>query len=126
MRPSHIHLAAAAALAALLLGPASAAPLSLSYIGQQVLPTATDFQGTRVGGLSGIDHVGNGQYIAISDDRSQFNPARYYNLSLDLSSTRFSGVNFTAVTTLRDPSGNAYPALAVDPEAAQRQPAVHL
>ena len=102
--------------------PDAAAPLSLSYIGQQVLPTDTDFQGTRVGGQSGIEHVGNGQQVAIRDGRSQVNPARYDNLSLNLSSTSFSGVNFTGVTTLRDPAGNPHPTLSIDPESIRRLP----
>ena len=102
--------------------PDAAAPLSLSYIGQQVSPTATDFQGTRVGGLSGIEHTGNGQQVAIRDDRSQINPAGYDNLSLNLSSTSFSGVNFTGVATLRDPAGNPHPTLSIDPESIRRLP----
>ena len=102
--------------------PDAAAPLSLSYIGQQVSPTATDFQGTRVGGQSGIEHVGNGQQVAIRDGRSQVNPAGYDNLSLNLSSTSFSGVNFTGVTTLRDPAGNPHPTLSIDPESIRRLP----
>jgi len=99
---------------------AGAAPLNLSYIGQQILPTATFFNGTQVGGLSGIDYVGGGQYVAISDDRSQINPARFYSLDLALTSTAFTGVNFTKVTNFKDPSGNNYATFAIDPESIRR------
>lgn len=112
----------AAAAAWTMAAPAMAANLSLSFIGQQTLPTATDYQGTRVGGLSGIDYIGGGSYFAISDDRSQINPARYYSLDLDLTSTAFTGVNFTGVTTLQAPGGGAYAPLAIDPESIRLLP----
>ena len=113
-------LVTAAALA--LAGTASAASLNLRYIGQQVLPTATFYQGTQVGGLSGIDYIGGGQYIAISDDRSQINHARFYGIDLALTSGAFSGVSFTGVTTLLDPTGNPYAAFSIDPEAIRKLP----
>jgi len=97
---------------------------TLGYLGQQVLPTATQFLGTQVGGLSGLDfNPVTGGYVAISDDRSTINPARYYDLSLDVS--RFArsnnpgsaGVQLTHVTTLLAPDGNAFPSNGVDPES---------
>lgn len=96
---------------------ASAAPLSLRFIGQQTLPTGTQFGGTTVGGLSGLDYLGAGQYVAISDDRSQINPARFYTLDLALTEAAFTGVSFTGTTTLKTPGGGTYPALSIDPEA---------
>lgn len=105
-----------------LAGAASAASLDLRFIGQQVLPTATFYQGTQVGGLSGIDYIGGGQYIAISDDRSQINNARYYGIDLALTSSAFTGVSFTGVTTLLDPAGNPYATFSIDPEAIRRLP----
>lgn len=110
----------AATTAVLALMPVGASALSLRYIGQQTLPTATSYAGTQVGGLSGIDYIGGGTYVAISDDRSQINPARFYTLGLDLTPTAFSGVHFTAVTTLKTPGGTAYPTLAIDPESIRR------
>lgn len=101
---------------------ASAASLDLRYIGQQVLPTSTFYQNTQVGGLSGIDYIGDGQYIAISDDRSQIGPARYYDLDLSLTSAAFSGVTFTGVTTLLDQTGNPYPIFSIDPESIRKLP----
>lgn len=100
--------------------PAIAAP-SLRYIGQQVLPTATFFDGTQVGGLSGIDYLGGGSYATISDDRSQINPARFYTIDLELTNQAFTGVRFTAVTTLKAPGGSPYSALQIDPESIRRK-----
>ncbi len=85
--------------------------------------------GTTVGGLSGIDYVATGnRYVAISDDRSGVNPARYYDLSLDLAQFQRSatpgmaGVNFNAVTTLQKPGGGAFTLNTVDPEGIRFNP----
>lgn len=103
--------------------PALSADWSLSYIGQQIVASGTSFQGTTVGGLSGIDFdASTGTYFAISDDRSGLNAARFYNLSLDIG--RFArsatpgaaGVAFNSVTTLQTPTGAAFATNTVDPE----------
>lgn len=102
---------------------ALSADWSLSYIGQQIVASGTSFDGTTVGGLSGIDFdAGTGTYFAISDDRSGLNAARFYNLSLDID--RFArsatpgaaGVVFNSVTTLQTPTGAAFAPNTVDPE----------
>ena len=98
--------------------PATAQDLTLTYLGQQVLPFNLSFGGTPVGGLSGVDYNPlDGRYIAISDDRSQNAPARFYDLDFQVSSAGFTGVSVTGVTTLQQPGGGAYPALAIDGEA---------
>lgn len=103
--------------------PALSADWSLSYIGQQIVASGTSFQGTTVGGLSGIDYdASTGTYFAISDDRSGLNAARFYNLSLDIG--RFArsatpgaaGVAFNSVTTLQTPATAAFATNTVDPE----------
>lgn len=102
----------------------AAAPFSLNYIGQNIVPTGATVFGTTVGGLSGIDYnAASGTYYAISDDRSALNPARYYTLSLDLNqfsrsaTPGFAGVAFNSVTTLLNPAGSAFPTNGVDPES---------
>jgi hypothetical protein len=72
------------------------------------VPSGTTALGTALGGLSGIDfNASTGGYIAISDDRSAFNSARYYNLQLELSQFNRNvapgnaGVTFTAVESIR-------------------------
>lgn len=51
--------------------PAERTVSSLRLIGQQVLPRRIEFNGTVVGGLSGIDYdVLNQRYVLISDDRT--------------------------------------------------------
>lgn len=97
---------------------------SLRYLGQQVVPHGLEYAGTIVGGLSGIDFdPSSHRFFAISDDRSERQPARYYTLELDLAAfnTReqpgFDGVRFVGVTTLKTTEGAAHAEGTIDPEA---------
>lgn len=128
----------AAALAGALLGvaapPAHAAPGSRpvtttttpSFIGSATLPTGLTFEGTTVGGLSGTTYDAERDvYYALSDDRSQFSPARVYTLSIDLSDGALGpgDVTILDVTTLLDAGGQPFRALSVDPEGIALTPA---
>src|SRR3954469_4245962 len=65
--------------------PAPAASARLRLIGEAVLPHGLQFRGTTVGGLSGIDHdPATGRWVAISDDRSELQAARFYTLQVDV------------------------------------------
>lgn len=104
-------------------------PAQLRYIGQYIVPHNMPYQGTLVGGLSGIDYdEKQQQYYLICDDRSERNPARYYTAQLHFSATHFDSVQFTAVTTLRQSNGQPFPSnkinpmLAPDPEAMRLNP----
>lgn len=102
---------------------AGAASLNVQYLGQKTLPTGTQALGTELGGLSGIDYnPATGGFVAIADDRSQINPARYYNLSLNYDLGGFNSVTVDAVTTLLRPDGTAFPALSLDPESIRIRP----
>jgi hypothetical protein len=137
-RIERLWLASLAALLALSLAGCQLLPglqqphsqLEFVFIGQQVLPHGYRYAGTTVGGLSGIDYdAATGRYWAISDDRSEFGPSRFYELALDLS--QFSktadpghpGVTFHGVQTLKRLDGSTFadvrtnPGRAADPEA---------
>lgn len=112
------------AVLAAIAAPLGAQAADFKYLGQQIVPTGAMFAGTQVGGLSGIDYdAATGGYVAISDDRSQINPARFYNLSLDLAAFSRSntpgqaGVRIDGVTTLQTPAGTPFPSNGVDPES---------
>lgn len=101
--------------------PVQASSLQLNFIGQSIIPTGTQYQGTTVGGLSGITYdYANNSFYAISDDRSQTNPARFYTANIDPNQFNANGINsgvtFTGVTTLLQPGGTTFPALTLDPE----------
>ncbi len=91
---------------------------SLQFIGQAIFPTGTQFAGTTVGGLSSIAYdASRNVYYSISDDQSQFNPARFYTISIDVGPTFDAGdVHFDAVTTIQQPGGGPYPPGGLDPE----------
>ncbi|MEH2447903.1 MAG: phytase [Nostoc sp.] len=66
---------------------------------------------TPLGGLSGVTYDAvNNRYYAISDDRSQVAPARFYTFTAD------TGVTFTNVTPLKDTNGNFFATNSLDPE----------
>ena len=91
----------------------------VEFIGEVTFPTGYIFEGTQVGGLSGITYDRfNNVFYSISDDRSQFNPARFYTLSIDLSdgSLDKGDVKFKDVTTFSDENGNPFPEFSLDPE----------
>ncbi len=91
----------------------------IEFLGEVTFPTGTQFEGTEVGGLSGITYDREaGVFYAISDDRSQFDPARFYTLTIDLADRTLDAgdVVFTDVTTLKDASGTPFAALSLDPE----------
>jgi hypothetical protein len=109
---------ACTALVGLFATTANAAPLSLTFLGEQILPTGTQVLGTTLGGLSGIDYnPATGQYISISDDRSSLNPARFYTLDVNYSGSSFTGVTFNSVTTFKQADGTTYPTNSIDPES---------
>lgn len=117
----------------LVVAPASAAgPLDGTeraampqFVGEATLPTGLMFEGTEVGGLSGLSYdAARGVYYAISDDRSQLDPARFYTLRVDLSdgSLDSGDVSVVDVTTLRDRLGRPFPELSLDPESIALTP----
>lgn len=95
---------------------------STEFLGIVTFDTGTEFAGTEVGGLSGITYdAQRGVYYALSDDRSQQDPARYYTVSIDLSDGSLDpgDVTFEDVTFLRDQTGNLFPPRSVDPESIE-------
>ncbi|MBD2104712.1 phytase [Leptolyngbya sp. FACHB-261] len=99
--------------------PSRSTVSNVSFLGELTFPTGLQFNGTQVGGLSGITYdPSRNLYYSIADDRSEFNPARFYTLSINLSDGRLDSgdVTFEDVTTLRDASGNPFAPLSLDPE----------
>ncbi|GAA2162586.1 esterase-like activity of phytase family protein [Actinomadura napierensis] len=94
------------------------------FLGERRLPHLMKFQGTTVGGLSGIDRdPRTGDWYMISDDRWRYDPARFYTgrVDIDRRTGRFSGVRITGAHTLTGPDGKPYPGFgkprSVDPES---------
>ncbi len=93
----------------------------VEFIGFTEIPSFTEFDGTTIGGLSGIvnDPV-TGAFLAVSDDRSDGDDGtpRFYEIEIDLSdgSLEDGDVEFSSVTSLTLPTGETFDALNPDPE----------
>ncbi len=89
--------------------PVSKSGPRLRLIGHSTLAHKLQFQGTTVGGLSGLDYdKERGVYYAISDDRSDLNPARFYTLKLPVTPDSVGAPELLKVTTLQAPNGKPY------------------
>lgn len=121
-------VAATLGLAGLAPRRASAAP-RLRLVGEARLPHRLQFEGTTVGGLSGIDHdAASGLYYLLSDDGSALHPARFYTARMSLEADRLGEPTLTGVTALRQADGSTYPAAlrgiqVPDAEAIRWRPA---
>jgi ribA/ribD-fused uncharacterized protein len=107
----HFRLHRVAWLACLLAAGAGAAPVAgLRLIGVRSLSAGQSFEGTVVGGLSGLDYVAaSDRWIAVSDDRSEHGPARAYALRLDYDAQQFKAAAVESLIVLRQPDGTTYP-----------------
>jgi hypothetical protein len=89
----------------------------VDFLGQATLLTGFSFQGTELGGLSGITYNPKQKvYYAIADDRSQKAPARFYKLNLTQGSLKDGGVVPVGVTTLLNETNQPFAAGSLDPE----------
>lgn len=92
---------------------------SIEFIGEATLPKNFIFQKTEFGGLSGITYdAKNDLYYAISDDRGEKAPARFYTLKIDLSqgTLKNGDVKPVGVTNLLNPENQIYPPSETDTE----------
>ncbi|OJU90654.1 MAG: hypothetical protein BGO13_00315 [Burkholderiales bacterium 66-5] len=81
----------------------------LRLIGSVDLPTATEFGGTTVGGLSGIAYSAErDEYLLISDDRGNDGPARVYTARIHYDASHLQAPQFTGVHHPRHASGKPF------------------
>ncbi|PKI23448.1 hypothetical protein CW746_05280 [Staphylococcus succinus] len=82
----------------------------IKLIDTKTIPYNQTYKETTIGGLSGITYnPQNNKWLAISDDRSEQNPARFYEAKLNYNNDTFNNVKFTKVHTLKQPDGSTYP-----------------
>ena len=86
----------------------------LRFIGDQNFPTGEKFKDTEIGGLSGLvyDSVKN-KILAISDDRSRVNDARFYEFDLKLDDKSFN-VTPSDVIILKNKEGKSFKPMSID------------
>lgn len=101
--------------------------LSLDFLGEYQLPKQK-FKDTPVGGLSALAYDRRrDKFYALSDDRSQLAPARFYTLVLktkrtDKGEMGLEKVEVEDVTFIRDESGETYAQGSIDPEGIAVSP----
>ena len=101
----------------------------IDFLGEVDFETGFIFEGTEVGGISGIAYDPDANlYYGLSDDRgnrstpadgaSPDEPSRYYDISIDLSdgSLDDGDVTFEGVTTLLNVAGSPFNPGTTDPE----------
>lgn len=88
----------------------------LKFLAEYDIPYNKNFKNTIIGGLSGIDYNATSNiYYMISDDRSDKNPARFYEAEIIINKNKIDSVAFTDVKFLKNNSGNNYPNSNSDP-----------
>jgi hypothetical protein len=102
--------------------------LSIEYVGEYKIPNDFQVKNTLVGGLSGLTYDRQrDRFYAISDDRGDKAPARFYTLKLDLDTknpdrVKLNKVAITDVTLLKNARGETYPKGETDTEAIALTP----
>jgi hypothetical protein len=101
--------------------------VSIEYIGEYIIPDNFQYQKTTVGGLSGLTYDRQrDRFYAISDDRGDIAPARFYTLKLDLDTknarVKLNKVDIVDVTLLKQANGETYLKGQTDTEAIALTP----
>lgn len=96
----------------------------VELLGEVRVPTGTRFGDTEIGGLSGLARLPDGRYLAVSDDKADHGPGRFYTVEVDLADGTLEpgDVTFLAVTALRGPGGELLPSAGLDPEGIAAAP----
>ncbi len=109
--------------------------MSLEFLGEYQLPKMS-FEGTPVGGLSGITYDSKGlneatsqayRFYALSDDPSENGEARFYSLRLDLKSGDTESISLKkviveGVTSLKKADGETFSWGSINPEGIALSP----
>ncbi len=101
--------------------------LSLEFLGEVVLPK-NRIDGVPLGGISGITYDRRSdRFFAVSDDRSDFGPARFYKLKLNIDGTnpqspKLGSVDIEKVVTVTTPDGKPYATGTLDLEGIAMSP----
>src|SRR5699024_5100857 len=98
----------------------------LEPLGQVVIPHNQLVDGSPAGGLSGLayDKAAN-KFYAISDDRSEYAPVRFYSFRLDMpeqDSLKTVEIRWIDKTVLQDSAGRPYKKFRIDPEGIALRP----
>lgn len=115
---------ALAAIATMATSAAAQETQKPELIGAITLPTGLKIGGIEFGGISGLDYDPREDvYYAISDDRSENAPARFYKLRLAIDGSGVQSLDILETVTLLDKSGKPFAPKDIDPESIRFNPA---
>lgn len=82
---------------------------NLRFIDSQTIPYDKHFDDTKVGGISGITyHPSSHRWLLLSDDRSEHDPSRFYEATLDYNQHQFNNIKLRSTHFLKQPNGSNY------------------
>lgn len=76
--------------------------IKLEFLDEYVYPENVYFEGTVIGGLSGIDFANDNYYMIVDDPKTP----RYYRAKIDISTAKIDTVIFTQTVFIRDKSNH--------------------
>jgi hypothetical protein len=92
---------------------------SLRFIGEQRIAHMAQFEGTALGGFSGLDYdAARRRWVIETDDRCTRNPARFYEAELDFDAQAFRAVRFVGLHYFLNAEGRDF--AAAGPAGCQR------
>lgn len=95
----------------------------ISLIGEIRLPTQLAIGGVPFGGISGLDYdPKSGLFYAVSDDRAEYGPARFYKLRLDYTAAGITRLDIVDTVPLSSDGGAPFARGDVDPEGISLDP----
>ena len=98
-------------------GPDASTISELKMLDVYVVSNDLKFDGTQVGGLSGIDYdVANDIYYAICDDRSERQSARYYKVRIAIANSQIDSIIFQEKVDFIGQDGKTHPSMKADPK----------
>ncbi|SMG17363.1 Uncharacterized conserved protein [Marivirga sericea] len=91
--------------------------LSIRLVDKITIDSDQLIDSTIVGGLSSIDYLGGNQFVVISDDRSEYSPARIYEMVINHDASGFIDYSFKRTVFLKDRGGELFEQDELDPES---------
>jgi len=89
----------------------------IKFIDKYVVADSSMVDSTLVGGLSSLDYDGSKYWYFISDDRSEYNDARFYRVEIAYDNKGIDSILFDQTVFLNNDSSVHYKKHSLDPEA---------
>jgi hypothetical protein len=90
---------------------------TIKYIDKVSIPNDQLIDSTLIGGLSSIDYLEGDKFVVISDDRSEFSPARIYEVQIEFDSSGITDYIFNKTTLLKNKDSLSFKQNEMDPES---------